>query len=321
MRRKSKRKRTLRKPRLTERQILAWCDDHHERYGTWPRRDSGAIRVAAETWTAINVALTHGHRGLPGGSSLAQLLAKRRGVRNRMKLPLLTKKQILDWARKWHRHTGQWPRIESGAIPNSGGETWLAVNHTLSRGKRGLPRGLSLARLLEEEFGVPNHLNRPRLQVKQILAWADAHRATTGRWPTRESGPVAENPGESWSNVSTALIDGLRGLPGGTSLAQLLARHREVRNRKRLPKLTRANILRWAKQYVASTGRRPTHLSGPVTDDGRETGETWGSIYAALQSGGRGLAGKDSLYRLMQRKGIAGKNPNSSIVAVRQERG
>jgi hypothetical protein len=37
--------------------------------------------------------------GLPGGSSLARLLARERGVRNRCGLPPLTEAAILRWAR------------------------------------------------------------------------------------------------------------------------------------------------------------------------------------------------------------------------------
>jgi Phage derived protein Gp49-like (DUF891) len=37
------------------------------------------------------------------------------------------------------------------------------------------------------------------LTVEQILAWADANKARTGRWPTRWSGPVAESWGETWA--------------------------------------------------------------------------------------------------------------------------
>jgi hypothetical protein len=65
---------------------------------------------------------------------------------------------------------------------------------------------------------------KPPLSVEQILAWADAHRARTGRWPTRNSGAVREAPGENWSAVGWALWAGHRGLPGGDSLARLLRR-------------------------------------------------------------------------------------------------
>src|ERR1043165_4492121 len=30
-------------PALTTRQILAWCDEHHERTGRWPTSESGRV--------------------------------------------------------------------------------------------------------------------------------------------------------------------------------------------------------------------------------------------------------------------------------------
>jgi hypothetical protein len=67
---------------------------------------------------------------------------------------------------------------------------------------------------------------RPPLTVEQILAWADAHHACTGEWPTTGSGPVPEAPGEVWRYIDAALYQGARGLPRGGRLARLLARHR-----------------------------------------------------------------------------------------------
>jgi hypothetical protein len=55
----------------------------HERSGTWPTADSGAITKApGETWSAADSALRAGGRGLPGGSSLFRLLARARGAPN-----------------------------------------------------------------------------------------------------------------------------------------------------------------------------------------------------------------------------------------------
>jgi hypothetical protein len=67
--------------------------------------------------------------------------------------------------------------------------------------------------------------SRPKLTVAQILRWADAHHERTGTWPAAGSGPVREAPGLTWLAVNGALSKGLRGLPGGDSLAQLLMRH------------------------------------------------------------------------------------------------
>ena len=63
---------------------------------------------------------------------------------------------------------------------------------------------------------------RPALTVPQILAWADAFRARTGRWPTRKSGPILEAPGENWYQVYRAVQIRRRGLPGGLSFPQLI---------------------------------------------------------------------------------------------------
>jgi hypothetical protein len=40
------------------------------------------------------------------------------------------------------------------------------------------------------------------------------------------AGQVAGAPGETWRALDVALRQGLRGLPGGDSLARLLRRHR-----------------------------------------------------------------------------------------------
>jgi hypothetical protein len=68
---------------------------------------------------------------------------------------------------------------------------------------------------------VRHHLAAPRLRIDQIRAWARAHRDRTGVWPTRYSGPVDDAPEETWAAIDAALVSGLRGLPGGSSLAAL----------------------------------------------------------------------------------------------------
>ena len=64
-----------------------------------------------------------------------------------------------------------------------------------------------------------------KLTVAQILAWADAHFARTGEWPSANTGLVAGAPGQSWAAIDEALRRGGRGLPGGDTLARLLDRH------------------------------------------------------------------------------------------------
>ncbi len=210
------------------------------------------------TWSLIDTALRRGRRGLPGGSSLARLLAEERGVteganpespaerlktweaeqfptprRRRAVRPRATTRLtidlILSWADAHHTATGRWPRIVCGAVRDHPLLNWAQVNRALSEGYRGLPDGTTLADLLQEHRGVRNKRNLPRMTVEQILAWADAHKEATGEYPQVDSGPMPTAPSDTWSTIQSALSKGLRGLPGGSSLAQLLAERRGYR--------------------------------------------------------------------------------------------
>jgi hypothetical protein len=86
-------------PDFTEQMVLAWANRHHEETGEWPKYPDGSIAGTGETWTAVDTALFRGSRGFSGGDSLAKLLARHRGVRNKSELPALTAEQIRAWAR------------------------------------------------------------------------------------------------------------------------------------------------------------------------------------------------------------------------------
>jgi hypothetical protein len=106
------------RPPLTVPQLLAWCDAHHARTGSWPRTSTtDRTELPQElNWRRIDNALHLGLRTLPGGSSLAQLLAEQRGVRNKQDLPPLTHDVILAWADQHHERTGSWPNEDSDAL-------------------------------------------------------------------------------------------------------------------------------------------------------------------------------------------------------------
>ena len=165
---------------------------------------------------------------MPGGSSLARLLARRRGVPNRMQLPHYKETTILGWAKAHRRRTGKLPTRDSGAIPEAPGETWQKVDAALRVGARGLQPGSSLAQFLVQRLGLRDLANLPHFTTAQILAWADAYHQRTGAWPKHTSGSIPEAPGETWSIVHKALYVGGRGLPGGSSLARLLVEQRSV---------------------------------------------------------------------------------------------
>jgi hypothetical protein len=212
-------------PRLKEGQILAWADAYHAATGKWPTGKSGPISGANETWNAVATAMHAGVRGLRRGFSLSQLLARRRGVRNRGDLPPLKESQILTWADHHFGQTGRWPAAGSGVVAEAPGETWMAIEQALIKGLRGLSGGSSLARLISAGRGVRHRLLPPPLTEQQILAWAKAHYKATGQWPICHGGSISQSPSDTWLGVDKALRAGRRGLPGGSSLTMLLRKH------------------------------------------------------------------------------------------------
>jgi hypothetical protein len=286
----------IRRPPMTEEQILAWADAHHERTGQWPTSESGSIpEEPGETWTALHSALGKGLRGLSGGTTLTELLFKRRGVPSLYYAPRPTIPQILAWADAFHARTGRWPQRNSGPIPEAPGETWKTVDSAL-RGHRGLPPGSSLTRLLVQERGLRSWRYVPPFSIPQILAWADAFRARNGRWPNERSGPVDEAPGETWLRIQTALVEGLRGLQGGSSLSRLLAAERGVRQGKDGRAISVAEILQWADAHRARHGAWPDEQSGPIPE---AAGENWRIVKSALKVGRRGLPAGSSIALLL----------------------
>jgi hypothetical protein len=267
--------------------------------GRWPTRTDGQVALTPNTWSVLDGSLKDGRRGLNPGSSLAKLLLEHRGRRHKGLLPPLTLDVILSWADAHHARTGDWPTQDSGPVAEAPGETWSGVNCALHEGGRTLTAGSSIPQTLETHRGVRNHCHLTTLTTQQILAWADAHHARTGVWPRQDTGSVFDAAGEGWEALDQALLVGCRGLPGGSSLARLLAAERGVRNPAAVPRLEPWRILAWADFYFERTGRWPTAKSGPI--DGA-AGETWSAVDAALWSGIRGLPGGDSLARFLARR-------------------
>jgi hypothetical protein len=213
------------RPRLTVRQILAWADEHHRRTGRWPAIGTrGPVGGDPDqSWKGLNSALCTGVRGLPGGDTLPKLLNRYRGVQRTIYRPRLTIKQILKWADRYRSIHGRWPGQKSGRVAGAR-ETWCGIHLALRSGLRGLPTGHTLATLLRDFRGAPYLRDVPPFTIDGILAWAEDHRRRHGTWPTRRSGPIPNQPGDTWAKVDGALQRGQRGLPGGDSLYQLQRR-------------------------------------------------------------------------------------------------
>jgi hypothetical protein len=213
--------------------------------------------------------------------------------------PDLSIDQVLAWADAHLAARGTWPRRGSGAVLGARGEYWSLVDNALRKGDRGLPGGSSLQRLLvERRRAAPR-----RLTMDLIVRWAEAHHAATGSWPLVSDGPVAGVPGESWPRINAALVQGCRGLPGGSSLARLFGRTDEHGQGWIRPPLTLEQVLAWGDTHHAATGRWPTRSSGAVTGT---PGESWTNIDQALRKGFRRLPAVGSLKQLFAGRAAPG---------------
>jgi hypothetical protein len=225
--------------------ILEWADAWHAATGRLPHSRAGEIpNTGGVRWRMVDAALRTGLGYTREPVPLLQLLID--ANRPLARAPV-THTQIVFWAKAHHARTGEWPRADSGAIPEAPGETWQGINSALRDGSRCLHNSSSLARLLRRvrraatfahalrSQGPDGSLPRPPaggpLFVDDILNWVSAYRARTGRWPNTRSGPIPELPGETWRSVEMALKGGTRGLPNGWSLRLLRARLEMMRKR------------------------------------------------------------------------------------------
>jgi hypothetical protein len=289
-------------PPLTEEQILAWADDHYKRTGPWPTAMSGPVNQAQEeNWRAIDAALRKGSRGFSGGSSLANLLNRHRGVRHKTKPPRLTEDLILKWADEHFSRTGTWPTQASGPVHGVPGETWRAINTALSKGIRGLSGGTSLPKLLGLKRGRKSRVTQPKLKEADIFRWACAHKERTGRWPTSsDKALLPETPNETWRRIDQALRRGSRGLPGGSGLADLLKRHGGVVHNLARQPFSVDIVIKWADVHHQRTKSWPSVRSGQIHECPEET---WAKVDKALREKLRGLPKDcpDSLAKLLHK--------------------
>ena len=84
-----------------------------------------------------------------------------------------------------------------------------------------------------------------------------------------------------------ALIRG-PGLPGGSSLPQFLAEHRQVRNHMDLVDFTEEEILAWADSHHERTGQWPRSVSGIIEAQLEKPGRRFTEPFRMESEGSRG---------------------------------
>ena len=158
------------RPPITIEEVLALADAWFAKYGCWPKeRDN-------QDWNSINAALREGRRGLPGGTTLARLLAEHRGLHHPLHQPRLTLRRILAWAKAHHRRTKRWPNAQRTG-PRGARRELAKIDEALRCGLRGLARGTTLARLLEDHLGIQTHGRLPEAPLTLISGRRLASRA------------------------------------------------------------------------------------------------------------------------------------------------
>jgi hypothetical protein len=216
-------------PELSVEFVLERAREYIDKNGKKPNRTSGDVEggFPGDCWSAYDTALNLGYRGFRPGSSLAKFLAEHLGTRNHKELPDLTEDQIVDLMKAHKERTGSYPIHSSGYVTGGHpGDSWCGYNLALSRGTRGLPGGSSLAILRKSRLGVRNHKDLPKLNEDTIVELAKGFREKNGTLPNKNSGPASGE--DTWGRIDTALREGLRGLPGGSSLAQLIRKLKQT---------------------------------------------------------------------------------------------
>lgn len=288
---------------LTEQYICDRAEEYFALNGRWPNSKSGVVLGGnhKDSWLAYDCALRVGSRGLPGGSSLADLFEKKFSVRKRKGTSRfnLNDNQVLERAMEHRTKTGKLPRICSGKVHGGlPGDTWADYHLWLKFRMKGLTAGMSLPRFLSLNLGAPYKHREDELTEDFICERANDHKTRTGYWPKHTSGKVHGGAdGDTWSVYNHSLSRGKRGLPGGSSLADLLDRRFGVTNYHNKPNLSDGLIIRIAASHFMSTNRWPTQHSGPV--EGGHPGDTWLGYHRALADGNRSLPGGTTLSKLL----------------------
>jgi hypothetical protein len=288
---------------LTEQYICDRGEEYFTTNGRWPNSKSGIVIGGnpKDSWLAYDCALRVGARGLPGGSSLSDVFEKKFSVRRRRGASRfsLTDEQILERAMEHMSKTGKLPVIYSGKVHGGlPGDTWADYHLWLKFQMKGLTAGMSLPRFLSLNTGAPYKYRKDELTEDFISERVNDYKIRTGYWPKHTSGKVHGGAdGDTWAVYHHSLSRGKRGLPGGSSLADLLDRRFGVTNYHNKPNLSDDLIIRRAVSHFRYTDRWPTQHSGVVTNGHPD--DTWLGYHRALSDGNRGLPGGITLSKLL----------------------
>lgn len=337
----------------TEEAILEAATRWKEKYGKWPGKTGDARAVwddpplgVSLRWGSIDQWLFVGLRGLPGGSTLAQLCGKKLRPQNRHTRDTAwktTEADVLEAAARWKEKHGVWPTLTERdgdardfwrVVPPLGVSLrWRVVNQWLKRGLRGLPGGISLAQLLGKEKRQIGWVTTRG----EIQAAAERWRVAYGEWPTPKSGgdvrsvwpEIPVGVAVSWMNIDDWLHKGRHGLDAGAGLPRLLGVSRRGWT------TTREEVQNAAQKWEDKYGKWPTkRTAGDVREVWPEipvgVAARWGAVEKWLNTGAHGLEARKGPLSLLRgqprvviREMVADPDFESAlrraVVAYRQE--
>ncbi|MBW2187231.1 MAG: hypothetical protein JRG71_12795 [Deltaproteobacteria bacterium] len=154
---------------------------------------------------------------------------------------------------------------------------------------------------LETIFDIASHNNRKviRLDDEKIERLISEYHRINGEYPKRNSVEVPGHAKLTWAQIDSALINGSDGLKNGRSLAIVLEQKFGVVTFRNKPKFSEDEILMWADAYKQRYGDWPNRAVGIIEESLVE--DTWQAVHSALNEGARGLPGKDTLTKLIER--------------------
>jgi len=142
-------------------------------------------------------------------------MASRTKERITRRRPVLDEDLILSWADEHFRRTGRWPGSRSVVVQAVPTERWSSVCCALSLGRRGLPDGSSLSRILPQCGG--RNATRGRLGVATVAEWLRRHAERHVPFPSvrchrgrsrRDLGDRGGRPGQGLPRTAGRLVAG-----------------------------------------------------------------------------------------------------------------
>lgn len=292
--------------------VLDWARKFNEKYGRKPRKKDGIVEFAKGeyqgiTWNAINTASIRGHRGLPKGLSLADLMKMEFGIKNPKNTPTLTEAEIKELIKRFIELHGRKPQATDGQVESIEDITWENIDRRLRDGQCGLPGGSSLSMFIEQHFGIRDQVNVPEIPLTLIHNWVQSHLDKYKSKPIAKSGKVDFARGAyqniSWHSVNQALKAGKCGLPVGTTLSSFIQFEFGIKNPKRAEPIPEEKVVLWIQKFIEKNNRKPKVNDGVIEfAEDQFSGLKWRLLNNYLSKGGRGFPGGSSLAKLIEKK-------------------